>query len=67
MTNEEYKRKFAQLTPENKKAILEYQMQLLAEQTRSMTREEAKALIADLTEEEKRKLYELLKKMREHE
>ncbi len=67
MTREEYERKFAQLTPENKKAVLEYQMQLLAEQARTMTREEAKALIADMAEEDKRKLYELLKKMREQE
>ena len=67
MNREEYERKFARLTPENKKALLEYQMQLLAEQTRSMTREEAKALIANMTEEDKRKLYELLKKMREQE
>ncbi len=32
MTNEEYKRKFAQLTPENKEAMLEYLKQLLEEQ-----------------------------------
>jgi len=61
MTKEEYERKFAQLTPENKKALLEYQLQLLGEQARTMTREEAKALIAVLTEEEKLKLYEFLK------
>lgn len=32
MTNEEFKRKFARLTPENQEALLEYIKQLLEEQ-----------------------------------